>query len=197
MTTEDLSPTVGDARSRYFAEAGFPPDGGYAAKFVQLAKLGPIPIGFPNSDARRKAVGLHDLHHVATGYKTDWTGEAEISAFEIASGCGRMWFAWFINLQGMAMGWVVNPGATWRAFVRGRHARNLYDEGISESLLRERVSSLRARLGLDRPAPAPTAGDYASYAFWCGMAVLDAALTLGLLAAPLVLATKLLLRASE
>jgi len=187
MTTPELPQSVREARARYFAEAGFPPDGGYAAKFVQLAKLGPIPIGFPNSDARRKAVGIHDLHHVATGYKTDWTGEAEISAWEIASGCGRMWFAWYINLQGMVMGWVVNPGATWRAWVRGRHSKNLYCEGISESLLRERVDSLRARLLLDEPGAPPTAGDYASYAFWCGMAVLDTAVSLGLLALPVFL----------
>jgi hypothetical protein len=178
---------VREARARYFAEAGFPPDGGYAAKFVQLAKLGPIPLGFPNSDARRKAVGLHDLHHVATGYKTDWTGEAEISAWEIASGCGRLWFAWYINLQGMILGWVVDPGATWRAWVRGRHCRNLYREGLSEQVLRETVSSLRARLGLDRPAPPPTAADRACYAFWCCMAVADAALTLGVLVLPAAL----------
>jgi len=186
MTTSDLSLSVREARARYFAEAGFPPDGGYAAKFVQLAKLGPIPIGFPNSDARRKAVGIHDLHHVATGYKTDWTGEAEISAWEVASGCGRMWFAWYINLQGMVMGWFVNPRATWRAWVRGRHSKNLYYEGISESLLRERVDSLRARLELDRPAPAPTAGDHASYALWCALAVLDAAVTLAIPALAIV-----------
>jgi hypothetical protein len=192
VTTQDVSLTVSEARSRYFAEAGFPPDGGYAAKFVQLAKLGPIPIGFPNSDARRKAVVMHDLHHVATGYKTDWTGEAEISAWEIASGCGRLWFAWYINLQGMVMGWVVNPGATWRAWVRGRHSRNLYHEGVSDKLLRETVASLRARLGLDGPAPAPSLGDRASYAFWCCMAVADAALTLGVLALPIALAVRVL-----
>lgn len=193
MTMQDVSLTVGEARSRYFAEAGFPPDGGYAAKFVQLAKLGPIPVGFPNSDARRRAVVMHDLHHVATGYKTDWTGEAEISAWEIASGCGRMWFAWYINLQGMVMGWVVNPGATWRAWVRGRHSRNLYREGVSDRVLRETVGSLRARLGLDRPAPAPTFGDRASYALWCCMAVVDAAVTLGVLALPIVLGARALL----
>ena len=191
MTTPELSLTVREARARYFAEAGFPPDGGYAAKVVQLASLGPIPIGFPNSDARRKAVGLHDLHHVATGYKTDWTGEAEISAWEIASGCGRMWFAWYINLQGMLMGWFVDPRATWRAWVRGRHSRNLYHEGISESLLREQVDSLRARLELDRPVPEPTAGDCVSYALWGAAAVCDAALTLALLAAPFVLLFRL------
>ncbi|MFI5317366.1 MAG: hypothetical protein ACHQ6T_16825 [Myxococcota bacterium] len=194
MTGSDLSQSVREARARYFAEAGFPPDGGYAAKFVQLAKLGPIPLGFPNSDARRKAVGLHDLHHVATGYRTDWTGEAEISAWEIASGCGRLWFAWYINLQGMILGWVVNPGRTWRAWVRGRHSGNLYREGLSEGVLRETVGSLRARLALDQPVPAATAGDRASYAFWCCMAVADAAGTLGILALPVALLWRALVR---
>jgi hypothetical protein len=178
MTATDATLTVGEARTRYFAAAGFPPDGGYAEKFVRLGKLGPIPLGFPNTDARRRAVALHDLHHVATGYRTDWTGEAEISAWEIASGCGGFWFAWFINLHGMVMGWLVDPGATWRAFVRGRHSRNLYPSGFSDALLRETVASLRARLALDGPEPRPTARDAASYAVWCGMAALEAALTL-------------------
>ncbi|HTO52629.1 MAG TPA: hypothetical protein VMR50_04510 [Myxococcota bacterium] len=194
MTTSNATLTVGEARARYFAEAGFPPDGGYAAKFVQLGKLGPVPFGFPNSNSRRKAVALHDLHHVLTGYKTDWTGEAEISAFEIASGCGRMWFAWYINLQGMLMGWLVDPGATWRAWVRGRYSRNLYLEGYSEALLREPVQALRQRLGLDRPAPAPSARDYASYAFWGGLALVDAAVTLSALALPIAGVLKLFLR---
>jgi len=186
--------TVGQARTQYFADAGFPADGGYAAKFVKLGQLGPIPLGFPNSDARRKAVVLHDLHHVATGYKTDWTGEAEISAWEIASGCGRLWFAWYINLQGMLMGWFVNPGATWRAWVRGRHSRNLYREGLSDAVLGETVGGLRARLGLDRPVPAPSGVDRASYAFWCCAAVVDAALTLGALFVPLGFAVRALVR---
>ncbi len=194
MSDASAALTVGQARKQYFADAGFPADGGYAAKFVKLGQLGPIPLGFPNSDARRKAVVLHDLHHVATGYKTDWTGEAEISAWEIASGCGRFWFGWFINLQGMVMGWVVNPRATWRAFVRGRHSRNLYPEGFSEGLLRETVAELRARLELDRPAPAPSAADRASYAFWCGAAVVDAVVTLGVLFAPLALLVRALVR---
>ena len=193
MSDATAALTVGQARTQYFVDAGFPADGGYAAKFVKLGQLGPIPLGFPNSDARRKAVVLHGLHHVATGYKTDWTGEAEISAWEIASGCGRFWFGWFINLQGMVMGWFVNPAATWRAWVRGRHSKNLYREGLSDAVLRETVASLRARLELDRPAPAPAPSDYASYAFWCGMAVLDAAVTLGVLALPFVLLVRAIL----
>jgi hypothetical protein len=178
--------TVGEARARYFAEAGFPADGGYAAKFVELARLGPIPLGFPNSNARRRAVVLHDLHHVVTGFRTDWRGEAEISAWEIASGCDAFAFAWYINLLGMVMGWVVDAGATWRAFVRGRHSRNLYGAGFSESLLREPVAELRERLALDRPQPEPSNADRAAYTVWCGLALVDAGVTLALLAAPFV-----------
>ncbi len=179
--------TVGEARTRYFERAGFPPDGGYAASFVSLGKLGPIPIGFPNTDSRRRAVAMHDLHHVATGYQTDWAGEGEISAWEIAAGCGRLPFAWFINLQGMVMGWVVSPGRTWRAFVRGRHSRSLYAEGYSDALLRETVGSLRARLGLDVAQPQATAGDRVSYAVWCAIAAAHAVILLGAPVAALAL----------
>jgi len=188
--TETL--TLAEARSRYFAEAGFPPDGGYAARFVELARLGPIPLGFPNSDARRRAVVLHDLHHVLTGYRTDWTGEAEISAWELASGCDRFWFAWFINLQGMAMGWVVDPRATWRAWVRGRRSRNLYREGFSPALLRESVASLRARLGMPEAPPRPDARDRRSYTVWCALAAAEALALLGLVALPLLWAIRAL-----
>ena len=179
MSTAELSMTVGAARTRYFERAGFPPDGGYSASFVSLGKLGPIPLGFPNTDSRRRAVVMHDLHHVATGYQTEWAGEGEISAWEVAAGCGRFPFAWFINLQGMVMGWFVSPSRTWRAFVRGRHSRSLYAEGYREALLRETVGGLRARLLLDRPAPAPTLGDAAAYALWCGIAAVHALVLLG------------------
>ncbi len=178
MATADLALTVGEARTRYFERAGFPPDGGYAASFVSLGKLGPIPLGFPNTDSRRRAVAMHDLHHIATGYETDWAGEGEISAWELSAGCGRFAFAWFINLQGMVMGWVVSPSRTFRAWVRGRHSRSLYAEGYSDALLGETVASLRSRLELDRPAPAPTAGDRLSYALWCAVAAVHAALVL-------------------
>jgi hypothetical protein len=181
MGTGNPSQSVGEARTRYFEQAGFPPDGGYAASFVSLGKLGPIPLGFPNTNSRRRAVVMHDLHHVATGYNTDWAGEGEISAWEIAAGCGRYAFAWFINLQGMVLGFMVSPGRTWRAWVRGRHSKSLYNQGgYSDAVLRETVGSLRARLDLDRPAPPPTLADRLSYAFWCGVAALHAVLVLGI-----------------
>jgi ubiquinone biosynthesis protein Coq4 len=39
-------------------------------------------------------VRLHDLHHLVTGYPTDWKGELEISAWEIAGSCRGYVAAW-------------------------------------------------------------------------------------------------------
>src|SRR4028119_655850 len=65
---------LGEARSRLFALSGFPPDGGYGEAWVKL-KLWRIPLAFPNTAGRRRAVKFHDLHHVLTEYPTTWRGE--------------------------------------------------------------------------------------------------------------------------
>ena len=49
---------------------------------------------FPNTPSRKRAVRYHDLHHALTGYATDLTGEFEISAWEIGSGCADHVAAW-------------------------------------------------------------------------------------------------------
>jgi hypothetical protein len=139
--------TVRAARSRYFAANGFAPDGGYASRWVRV-KLGPVPVYIPNTAARVRAVRLHDLHHVATGYDTDLVGEAEIGAWELASGCRGYVAAWWLNLTAVLMGLVLAPRRVARAFRRGRGSRNLYAEGWSETLLDETVGDLRERLAL-------------------------------------------------
>ena len=73
MTTSAEALIIRDARAQYFAENGFG-DGGYTATWVKV-QAGPLPIYFPNTAARVRAVRLHDLHHVVTGYDTMWTGE--------------------------------------------------------------------------------------------------------------------------
>src|SRR5690349_9357412 len=78
-----------EARARYFADNSFGDDGGYSARWVTIFKLGPLSLGFPNTASRIAAVRYHDLHHLVTGYDTDVMGEAEIAAWELASGCER------------------------------------------------------------------------------------------------------------
>jgi len=144
----DESLTVRAAREQYFRDNGLS-EAGYTARWVTL-KVGPIPLAFPNTRARRRAVPLHDLHHVATGYSTTWTGEAEISAWELAAGCGRYWAAWALDLGGALIGVFIAPRRTWRAFRRGRRCRSLYRASLTDGLLDMTVAELRARLGTDR-----------------------------------------------
>jgi hypothetical protein len=188
MTTYAHDLPMQDALRRYFDDNRFGPDGGYSDAWVDL-KLGPIPIPFPNTDARRRAVRFHDLHHIATGYQTDYGGEFEISAWEIATGCRDFIAAWQLNLAGMAGGLLVFPRRTYRAFIRGRHTANLYGERY-EPLLTLTVGDTRAKLGTDRPAPPATLGDIGFFALAAvagavvGLVSFVVFVPLGLVAAP-------------
>jgi hypothetical protein len=93
---------------------------------------------------------LHDLHHIATEYPTTWKGEAEIGAWELASGCAYYFWAWVLNGAAALVGLLLWPRATVLAFRRGRRCTNLYhiEPGFSDRLLLETVRSLRGRLKL-------------------------------------------------
>jgi hypothetical protein len=170
ITTYDDGMTMGAARQRYFDANGF--DGAYAERWVKL-KAGPIPLYFYNAEGRRRAVKFHDLHHIATGYQTDWTGEAEIGGFEIGGGCGRFLWAWVLNLQAMALGLFLAPRALFRAFVRGRHAATLYHQGeFQDAMLTRSVGDIRRQLRLDRATPSATGADVVAFVAWSLAAVL-------------------------
>ncbi|HYP53847.1 MAG TPA: hypothetical protein VEQ42_09930 [Pyrinomonadaceae bacterium] len=157
--------TLAEARRKYFALNNFGEDGGYSAAWVKM-KLGPVPIGFPNTRGRVEAVRFHDLHHVLTEYPTTWRGETEIGAWEVATGCARFYQGWLLNLLSFAIGLVINPRGVYAAFMRGRRSRNLYKSEFSEELLASRVGDVRRRLRLDEPGRPPTAKDKASFAAW-------------------------------
>ena len=156
--------TLREARELYFRANGFAPDGGYSDKWVRV-QLGPLPLVFPNVPSRVRAVRIHDLHHIATGYQTDNVGEFEIGAWEVASGCRDYWAAWFLNLSSMAAGLFRCPRRTFRAFVRGRHTRNLYGR-YDESLLERTVAELRADTVGVSHEEAASASDVASFVFY-------------------------------
>ena len=191
---DDERETLREARERYFRANGFGADGGYAASWVKV-QLGPIPFAFPNTAARVRAVRFHDLHHVVTGYATDVVGEAEIAAWEIATGCAGFGAAWVLNLQALALGLLRAPGASWRAFARGRRTRNLYRWSFDEALLAARVGDVRARLGLAAAPAPPAAVDRIAFAAWSLLALALFGATVALLAAPLWLVLRAPLRA--
>jgi hypothetical protein len=143
--------TMRAARDLYFEVNGFGADGGYAEPWVDF-KLGPVPLPFPNTAGRVAAVKFHDLHHVLTGYETNATGEFEISAWELGSGCASFPAAWVINHGGLASGLVAAPRRIFAAYVRGRRSRSLYGETF-EPLLEAKVGEMRTRfVGAEGPA---------------------------------------------
>ena len=157
--------TLGEARTLLFERGGFAPDGGYNDRWVRM-KLGPVPIGFPNIENRRRAVRFHDLHHVLTEYPTTWRGETEIGAWEVATGLRRYWSGWLLDLLGFALGLIINPRGVYRAFLRGRRSANLYGLEWDEEILAKRVGEVRRSLRLDRPTERPTVADRVSFAAW-------------------------------
>ena len=164
-----MDETLRDARQRYFAESGLAPDGGIDDAWVHI-KVGPFPFAYPNSKGRKRLVPFHDLHHVATGYATDLQGEAEVGAWEIGSHMKEP-LGVFLGL--LVMGFVVvwSPRRCFRAFVRGRHSRNLLGPGAVVPDLDRQVAELRAELGLDQELPPPTLGNRIDFATWASLSV--------------------------
>jgi hypothetical protein len=158
------------ARAAFFEHAGLGADGGYDARWVRI-EAKPFPMYFPNTQRRVEAAKLHDLHHVATEYATDWRGEAEIAAWEIGGGCGPYGWAWLLNLGAFAVGLFLAPRRVFRAFVRGRRARNLYHGGFADAPLGGvTVGALRARLGVHQEATRAHSPDIIAFAAWCAIA---------------------------
>jgi len=139
--------TLEYARARYFAAAGIPAHGGYDDPWVSVS-FGPLQLPLPNIPARRKVVAQHDLHHALTGYDATLRGEAEMAAWEVASGCGLRWQPWFINLHAIAVGLVIAPRRTSRAFARGFGAQNLFGKPVNAELLARPLRAVRQELGI-------------------------------------------------
>lgn len=171
MPHYDDSLPLRDALALYFETNDFGQDGGYNDDWV-FGKFGPIPFAFPNSDARKRAVPLHDLHHVITGYDTDGVGEGAIGAWEVASGCGRHWAAWFLNLNAMWLASWMDARAIWAAFLSGRRSTNYYERGIDDKVLDTKVGVARAALLGSNSKDETTAADRAAFAAWWSLGLL-------------------------
>lgn len=131
---------------QYFEANGFGTDGGYAANWVDIT-VGPIVFHMPNTDQRKAAVKLHDLHHIITGYRTDLVGEFEISGWELGGNCRGFAAAWVLNLLALAGGVFTSPKRVFRAFVRGLRSSTLYHLPY-EGLLDRTVDEVRAEMKL-------------------------------------------------
>jgi hypothetical protein len=111
-------------------------------------KLWRLPLKFPNTKAHQWATPLHDLHHILTGYQTDWIGEAELAAWELRAGCKTLVVYW-LDLSGAAIGLFISPARVWRAFRRARGQRTLYrDPELCNSMMQMTVGEVRCSVGI-------------------------------------------------
>lgn len=190
MPQLDYDPTwtLQRAKAFYFAANNFGEDGGYNDAWVDFM-LGPIPFPFPNTQGRVRALAVHDLHHIVTGYQTDLRGELEISAWELGAGCKDFYAAWFLNLAGLAGGLFLAPIRVFRAFVRGVNSHSLYGEEVS-ALLAKTVGETKAELRTDAPPASPRAVDVARFAGFgaAGLVCMTAFMGMGVVLAPIGLA---------
>ena len=126
--------SVREALAEHLAASGLPSDAGDSEPFA-VVRIFYLPYPIPNTRARKRAVRIHDLNHMVSGYKTDRIGELEISAWELASGgCRDYVAAWVLDLAGLLGGLVVAPRRTVRAFLAGRRGQNLYAFDYEELL---------------------------------------------------------------
>ncbi len=147
MEVYDDNSLMKDALSQLFNRFNIPADAYTAKTFV--IRVGKIPVPVPNIPARVQIARYHDLHHIITGYPANWRGEAEIGAWELATGCRTSFVAWFLNTGAVIVGLFTHPYAVLKAFKRGLKTRtNLYHNFEYETLLRMTVNEVRHIVGL-------------------------------------------------
>lgn len=143
--------SVERGRDAYLAENGFTV-AAYADAWTQVSLWG-LSFKIPNTPHHRWAIRLHDLHHVATGFGTDLTGEAEISAWEARRGLRGLDLYVSAIVSSLALtGLTFAPRRVRRAWDAAEQGTTLFNEKQLDydALLRMTVGDLRALLGLPR-----------------------------------------------
>ena len=129
-----------------------------------------------------------------TGYKATPIGEGEIGAWEVATGCRKLWAGWVLNLFAMGFAMPFAPRRVYRAFVRGRHSRNLYGGEYTDELLATGIEEARKQAGLSDSVPAATGRDKLAFAFWLGVAAFQYLLLAAAVLVPVAIVLWFLLR---
>ncbi len=123
---------VKDVLENFYKAQAFPEDGS-TAKWFQVS-YGPLKVFYPNPKKRRDLIKYHDLTHILTGYKTTWTGEGEIAAWELASGfTAKHWAGYLYSPLTLIVGIFISPRRVYKAFRRGLGQKNIYKLTMSIS----------------------------------------------------------------
>ena len=127
--------TEGATRSQWYVDKWF---------YVTIRGV-KVPI-FPRAGFRQ-GLPAHDTHHMLNGYATNWVGECETAAWELASGgCGRHVVYWIDRVFFVLIAFVIVPMRSARAWRRGRGQRNLYHLQADELLAMD-LCEVRSYIG--------------------------------------------------
>ena len=191
--------TIAQLLPEFYRKYNLNADGGLSDSYIKIELYKNFHFYLPNIDARRKAVLKHDIHHIITGYKSDFKGETEISAWEIASGCRKYWVAIVLDLSGMAWGYAFNLPGVFRAFVRGKRTRNLYENTIPDNVaINMTVDQLREQLGLNNEtAKSATLNETLSFFAWAIAGIVYSFLSLLLLPAIVIYSVFIAIRTAS
>lgn len=123
-------------------------DNAYSAENYQAPRfyisIGRIILNFPNPGM----LHYHDLHHVVSGYGTGLVGEAEVSAYELRSGCPS--FLIFIFCIGsICIGLALSPVRVLKAWRIAKGTHTLYRSSIPyQTLIGMEIADLRLSLNI-------------------------------------------------
>jgi len=177
--------TLREARNIFYQENGFPVDGGISQDRWSPIGCRDLKVYLPNFKWRRKAVPIHDLHHILTGYEFCPTGEFQMSAWEFAAGRYPNIYSTLFCIPLVGMGALLIPRRTFAAFVRGRRSKTLYFEMDYEKLLNRTIQDLRKDV-LPREEVRPTVRNYFEYTALVACSALVMSIPFILLAAILI-----------
>ena len=157
---------VQHALDDFYDQHGYGREGGIDKKW-DMIKFGPVALPLLNLESRRKNIFMHDIHHLVTGYDTTWLGEGSVCSWEIATGGWKhLYFPWLLTLWAMAVGVMLYPRASYRAFQAGLLMDNALTGGLSKPAMYVlTLDELRERLRRDVPAQR-------SYVLWAGLSLL-------------------------
>lgn len=136
---------VRDALAVYLAENGFTTES-YESPKTTGSFFG-MKVAVPNPPSHQRAIRLHDLLHLVTGFGTDHAGEGELSAWQARRGFRGMGaYVTAITLVNTVVGVWYAPRRIKDAFHDGR-GPSLFARAVDyESLLDRTVGELRALL---------------------------------------------------
>lgn len=147
----------------YSEKAWMGENGGVDQAWIKVY-VGPWDIMVPNTQARKRIVPYHDLHHLVSGYNNSRIGEGQVAAWELGTQCLISPLATLLNLFGMATGLLIDHRKVLAAYEHGRQCNNLYRIPIAR-LMHQDVNSIRKLVNTKTRAPNKKL-TYASFGFY-------------------------------